>query len=321
MKKIPRIVFFGTTDFAAAQLQTLAIAHANIAMVVTTPDNPAGRKLMPQPSPVKRLALTLGLPTTQPINLRDTEFLAALRSIAADIFVVVAFRMLPREVWSLPAMGTFNLHASLLPQYRGAAPINWAIINGETQTGVTTFLIDAGMDTGQLLLQKTIPIDAEDDASTLGNKMMRIAGDAITETIDGLCAKTLAPRQQPSDMPLKTAPKLFRNNTILNPMLEVAAALNFIRGLSPSPAAWMQVRVGEERPQSFKIYSAQAVDINIADSPVGTLTASNGMLLLRVQNGYINLLQVQLEGKKRMAAADFLRGLRGTLTLTNTIPL
>jgi methionyl-tRNA formyltransferase len=310
-----KIVFMGTPEFAAAQLQTLLNARYNIVAVVTMPDRPAGRGLQLQPSAVKLCAVKYNLPILQPDNLRDEAFLAALSAIDADIFVVVAFRMLPREVWQMPRIGTFNLHASLLPQYRGAAPIQWAIIGGETQTGVTTFLIDKNMDTGSILLQKPCPITPADNAGTLHDKLMHLAGDVILQTIDGLVSQSIVARPQPQCDNLKVAPKLFKDNTRLCTDLDVESAANFVRGLSPHPAAWFAVQVGDAPPQSIKIFEAQAVVDSSAAMQCSGLLMDKKSLKLRCRNGFLDILSLQMQGKKRMQIQEFLRGLRGGLTL------
>ena len=314
MPSFPKIVFMGTPDFAAAQLQTLADARLPIAAVVTAPDRPAGRGLRPQASAVKACALKRALPILQPPDLRSPAFLDALAAADADIFVVVAFRMLPQEVWQMPPLGTFNLHASLLPQYRGAAPIHWAVINGETQTGVSTFLIDSHMDTGNILLQKSAPIAPADDAGILHDRLMRLAGGVILETIYGLAARSIVPRPQPQNQVLKPAPKLFRHNTRLHPNLDVHSAANLVRGLSPSPAAWMAVRAGDAPPQILKVYQARAEEGG-EPAQAGELRTEGGALKLHCRNGALNIRSVQMQGKKRMPAPEFLRGLRGSLQL------
>ncbi|GHT15644.1 methionyl-tRNA formyltransferase [Bacteroidia bacterium] len=303
----------GTPMFAAHQLQALVDAGYEVVAVVTTPDKPAGRGWQMQTSAVKERALALGLPLLQPVHLHDENFLNNLRSYNADIFVVVAFRMLPQAVWQMPPRGTFNLHASLLPQYRGAAPIQWAIINGETQTGLTTFLIDPTMDTGNILLQQTVSLLPTDDAEILHDKLMLLAGDVIMRTINGLADQSLVAQVQPQVKEIKTAPKLTKSNTCINPHCSVAEAANFVRGLSPHPAAWMQVRLGNELPQVLKVYAAQA-EAGSSELPAGTIVQDSTTLRLRCADGFLNILSLQLQGKKRMNTPDFLRGLRAEIT-------
>jgi methionyl-tRNA formyltransferase len=317
MPSSPKIVFMGTPVFAAAQLHALMRAQYDVAAVVTSPDMPAGRGLQVKPSAVKECAMQYGIPILQPENLRDAAFLAQLRSFAADIFVVAAFRMLPEEVWTMPPLGAFNLHASLLPQYRGAAPINWAIINGETQSGITTFLLDKNMDTGQILLQQPVSIMPEDNAGMLHDKLMNMGGSIIMQTINGLAAKTIVPQPQSIQAELKPAPKLYKHNTRLNPLLDVNSAANFVRGLSPYPAAWVEVQAADGIPQILKIYDAQAV-VDSCTTRAGSMIQRDGMLLLRCRNGYLNVRELQLQGRKRMSASEFLRGLRTEMVLLPT---
>ncbi|GHT66387.1 methionyl-tRNA formyltransferase [Bacteroidia bacterium] len=306
----PKIVFMGTAEFAATQLQTLLNADYQVVTVVTVPDKPAGRGLQMQPSAVKLCAQQHNLPILQPENLRDETFLNALHAYNADIFVVVAFRMLPDVVWQMPPLGTFNLHASLLPQYRGAAPIQWAIINGEIRTGVTTFLLDKNMDTGNILLQKSIDILPTDNAGSLHDKLMHLAGDVILQTINGLATHSITPAPQQPIGELKPAPKLFKANTRIDPNNDVEYVANFVRGLNPYPAAWLQVQVNNAPPQMLKVYEAQAEFDASATTPIGTVLQENDSIKLRCKNGFLHILSVQLAGKKQMKTQDFLRGVR-----------
>lgn len=248
------IVFMGTPDFAVASLQAICEAGHRVVGVVTVPDRPTGRGLKVTQSPVKQYALQHQLPLLQPERLRDPQFQDALRAWSADLFVVVAFRMLPESVWSMPPLGTFNLHASLLPQYRGAAPINWALINGERETGVTTFLLDHHIDHGGILLQASTPISSDDTAETLHDRLAAMGSQLVVRTIEGLAAGTLTPRPQPADTQLKPAPKIFKADCAIPWQLSGAKIVDFVRGLSPYPAATMQLSDPQGELHTFKVY-------------------------------------------------------------------
>ncbi|MDR1226332.1 MAG: methionyl-tRNA formyltransferase [Prevotellaceae bacterium] len=309
--KSTRIVFMGTPEFAAFQLQALMENGYKVVGVVTTPDKLAGRGMQLQSSAVKQYALTQNLPILQPAKLKNQDFVDSLQALQADIFVVVAFRMLPEVVWQMPRLGAFNLHASLLPQYRGAAPINWAVINGEKASGVTTFLIDKEVDTGKILLRKTVEILPADDAGTLHDKLMQVGPGAIIQTIDGLTNKTLHPVAQESPTELKSAPKLFKDNTRIGWSENADEVVNFIRGLSPYPAAWSNVLIaGEPAPQMVKIYKAHA-ELCQHGSLVGDVVVADNGIKVACANGFVHIDELQLAGKKRIPTADFLRGFRG----------
>ena len=296
-----RIVFFGTPEFAVASLEALLISNAHIVAVVTAPDKPSGRGMQSQYSDVKRYALEQKIPILQPTNMKSSDFIEQLKSLNPDIFVVVAFRMMPEAVWNLPPMGTINLHGALLPKYRGAAPINWAIINGEKETGVTTFKLKHEIDTGDILLQKSIPILDEDTAGTIYDKLMVIGADLLVETIIGLFNTTLVERPQ-KDIEVSYAPKLFKDNTIIDFDNSCVNIHNFVRGLSPYPCAYTYI--GGKLLKVFKTH----YDIDKTDN-TGTFD-TDGKKYLRVScvDGWIYLDEVQLEGKKKMNVRDFLNG-------------
>ena len=250
-----KIIYMGTPDFAVEPLRRLVEAGKNIVAVVTMPDKPAGRGHKIQFSPIKEYALSVGLPILQPVNLKDPEFIEELRSYQADLQIVVAFRMLPEIVWNMPPLGTFNLHASLLPQYRGAAPINWAIINGETQTGMTTFLLNEKTDEGEILLQETIEIGKETTAGDLHDEMMYKAFDLIEQTIEKLLSENLQTIPQIQSENLKPAPKIFKETTVINWNEKGEKIINLIRGMSPYPAATTQfIDKADGKIYQFKVF-------------------------------------------------------------------
>ncbi|MBQ6068111.1 MAG: methionyl-tRNA formyltransferase [Bacteroidales bacterium] len=297
----------GTPHFAVASLQAICDAGHHVVGVVTVPDRPTGRGLKITYSPVKQYALDHQLPLLQPERLRDPQFLVALQSWQADLFVVVAFRMLPECVWSMPPLGTFNLHASLLPQYRGAAPINWAIINGEQQTGVTTFLLNQHIDQGSILLQESTPITPDDDAATLHDRLADMGSRLVVRTIQGLADASLTPRPQPSCSQLRPAPKIFKPHCAIPWQLDGQAIVNFVRGLSPYPAATMQMLDNKGTLQQLKIY--QVAFQPAPHSRVSELlTDGKTYQKVGVSDGYIHILSLQLSGKKRISVTEFLRG-------------
>ena len=301
------IVFMGTPDFAVTSLHAICEAGHRVVGVVTVPDRQTGRGLKLTYSPVKQYALDHQLPLQQPERLRDPQFLSVLQSWHADLFVVVAFRMLPECVWSMPPLGTFNLHASLLPQYRGAAPINWAIINGERETGVTTFLLNHHIDEGSILLQESTPITPDDDAGTLHDRLADIGSRLVVRTIQGLADGSLKPCPQPDTPTLKPAPKIFKPDCAIPWHLPGAAIVDFVRGLSPYPAATMQMLDHKSTPQQFKVYR---VAFEPADNThVGELKKKQKTYQkVGVSDGYIHILSLQLSGKKRINIDEFLRG-------------
>jgi methionyl-tRNA formyltransferase len=273
--------------------------------VITAPDKPAGRGLQLQQSPVKQYALAHQIPVMQPTNLKDPGFQAELKAYGADLQIVVAFRMLPEAVWSMPPMGTFNLHASLLPQYRGAAPIHWAVINGETETGLTTFLLQHEIDTGDLLYQVKIPIGAHETTGELHNRMMAAGAELVLKTVKALATRNYQPIPQNTLQAgeLKKAPKIFKETCEIRWDLPLQTLYNHIRGLSPYPAAWTTLN-----GKVCKIYKASPFTGNSPDNNPEVFTDYQQLLLYRAADGYMAIADMQLEGKKRMSVREFLRG-------------
>ena len=306
----PRIVFMGTPDFAVAILDKLVKSDCNIVGVITAPDKPAGRGRKLQESAVKIYAQEHHLKIFQPINLKDTVFIKELEGLQPDLQIVVAFRMLPKVVWGMPRLGTFNLHASLLPQYRGAAPINWAIINGEQETGVTTFFIDDKIDTGEILLQTKTTIFDTDTAGSLHDKLMYLGADLVLETINKIENKEIIPSKQQEEAPLKEAHKLHKETCEIDWQQNIPTIYNFIRGLSPYPTAWTTLYNGEEE-LFLKIYLAKK-DLEFHQLKIGSIVATKKELKVAVMGGFINLLEIQLPGKRKMATKEVLNGLKLT---------
>lgn len=310
-KKEMRIVFMGTPEFAEHILRRLVEDHYNIIGVVTMPDKPIGRHgSVLQSSPVKKYAVEQGIPVLQPEKLKDPLFIEQLRALKADLQIVVAFRMLPEVVWNMPPLGTFNLHASLLPQYRGAAPINWAIINGDKETGVTTFFLKHEIDTGDIIHQERIPILPTDNVGTLHDKLMELGADLTVRTLDDILAGNVKPIPQsqiPADE-LRPAPKIFKETCRIDWNQPTARVNNFIRGLSPYPAAWTVLRSADGTEQDFKIYAAQPVTYASIQKP-GTIECDGRKnLLVYTADGALRLREVQIAGKKRMDICSFLCG-------------
>ncbi len=305
------IVFMGTPEFAVASLDALVKSRHKVLAVVTAPDRPASRGLKLQQSAVKQYALRNNLPVLQPEKLKNEEFINELKKLNPDLIVVVAFRMLPEVVWKLPKMGTINLHASLLPQYRGAAPINWAIINGEKETGVTTFFINEHIDMGNVIHRKTIPIEENDNAGTLHDKLMVIGSTLLVETIDSfdlMPVATLPQKYFPKE-DLKPAPKIFREYCHIDWNKPAEQVHNFIRGLSPYPAAWTEIVNKDGKKLVMKIYDS-AINTNITLSTGELQVKDNTYIYIGCKDAAIEIKELQLEGKKTMPAADFLRGFR-----------
>ena len=303
-----RIVFMGTPPFAVASLDALVKAGFTISAVVTAPDKPAGRGLQLQESAVKKYAVENNLPVLQPIKLKDPAFINALEALNANVFVVVAFRMLPEIVWNMPPMGTINVHGSLLPSYRGAAPINWAVINGEKETGVTTFKLKAAIDTGNILLQDKLPISEADTAGSIHDKMMVLGANLLVTTLHGIINNTLAEKDQEDIINndpnlLKHAPKIFTETCTIEWNNAAESVFNLIRGLSPFPGALTKLD-----DKILKIFAAQK-EICKHQRPAGSvLTDNKTYLKFACADGYLHITDLQLEGKKRMQVADFLRG-------------
>jgi methionyl-tRNA formyltransferase len=316
-----RIVYMGTPEFAVESLRALVEGGYEVAAVVTTPDKPVGKhQSILQPSPVKQYAVSAGLPVLQPEKLKDEAFLMQLAGFKADLQIVVAFRMLPEVVWNMPPLGTFNLHASLLPQYRGAAPINWAVINGETQTGVTTFFLTHEIDAGKIILQRPHPIADADDASLVHDSLMHAGAQLVVETVELILSGRAADvaREQPSIDPasLRLAPKIFKETCRIDWQTPLKSLYDFVRGLSPSPAAWTEMLLPGGARQTMKIYRT-AKHFAAHSLPPGTLVTDRKTYLdVAVADGYLRLLSLCPAGKKRMSAPDFLRGLKHTEGLT-----
>lgn len=307
-----RIVFMGTPEFAVASLRRLVEEGYNIVAVVTTPDKPAGRGQKMHESDVKVAARELGLPILQPEKLRDEAFVEAMRALQPDLGIVIAFRMLPEVIWSMPRLGTFNLHASLLPQYRGAAPINWAIINGEKETGITTFLLNHEIDKGAIVGQLREPILPEDNIGTMYDKLMTKGCDLVVDTVERIASGDFTTTEQMhiDERTLKPAPKIFKDDCRIDWSWKGERIVNFVRGLSPYPAAWSPMFLGDEERGSAKIFEVQFEPKQHA-CEVGTI-ASDGKESIDVccSDGIIHILALQLAGKRRMANHDLLLGFR-----------
>jgi len=301
-----RIIFMGTPDFAVASLQRLLDGGCTVVAVVTAPDRPSGRGLQLTPSPVKKAALAAGLPVLQPEKLRDPAFLEQLAGFKADLQVVVAFRMLPEVVWAMPTVGTLNLHGSLLPQYRGAAPINWAIINGETETGVTTFFIEKEIDTGQLLFSDREPIHPDDTAGSLHDRLMERGAALVLHTVEAIQAGNYTPVPQAETQALKSAPQLSRETCEIDWNQSADTIRNFVRGLSPYPAAWALIN-----GRFFKVYAVSVTSESpFVAEPGEATTDGKRSILVRAADSWLSIDALQAEGKRRMTAEEFLRGNR-----------
>ena len=319
MEKL-RIVYLGTPDFAVEPLRRLLENQRaccecgyEVVGVVTMPDkmiNKRGNQLLM--SPVKQFAVAENLPILQPESLKDEAFLDALREWRADLQIVVAFRMLPESVWNMPRLGTFNLHASLLPQYRGAAPINWAIINGDKETGVTTFFLKHEIDTGDVIYRDVVAIDEKDNAGTLHDKLMIQGGDTVLRTVEAIVRGEATAVEQramyDNECELRPAPKIFRETCRIDWGKSVSQVYDFVRGMSPYPAAWCELADAQNKEVALKVYEVEK-ELSAHNKPCGTLlTDGKTFLKVAVEGGYISLVEVQLAGKKRMPVADLLRG-------------
>ena len=308
-KKDIRIVYMGTPDFAVESLRALVEGGYNVVAVVTMPDKPAGRGHQLQFSAVKQYALSVGLPILQPQRLKDENFLTELKSYNADLQIVVAFRMLPEVVWSMPRLGTFNLHASLLPQYRGAAPINWAVMNGDRETGATTFMLQHEIDTGNIILQERIAIADDENVGSVHDRLMMMGADLVTRTVDAIIEADnqgvpVATIPQDNSIELRPAPKIFKDTCTIDFSRNAEQVRNHIRGLSPYPAAW----IGEmpaNHPLAEVLRGAKVYRAAITQMP-----EQKGHIIVPCADGYIDLLELQLPGKKRMDAAALLNGIR-----------
>ena len=300
----------GTPEFAVASLDALVGGGYNVVGVVTMPDKPAGRGYKMQFSAVKEYALAHNLPLLQPEKLKNEEFLDSLRALHADLQIVVAFRMLPEVVWAMPPLGTFNLHGSLLPQYRGAAPINWAIINGEQETGVTTFFLQQEIDTGDLILQKRTPITDGDNAGTIHDRLMSIGAAAVVETVDCIIADNAPKTPQPQGVTLKSAPKIFKETCRVDWTQSCHQIFNFVRGLSPYPAAWSVLHT-DDKTIDIKLFEVTREPAAHTLQAGQVVCDGKNYLKVAVADGFVKIESLQPAGKKRMSAADWLRGQHG----------
>lgn len=299
----------GTPDFAVESLRALVEGGYNVVAVVTMPDKPAGRGHQLQYSAVKQYALSAGLPILQPERLKDENFLAELKSYGADLQIVVAFRMLPEVVWNMPRLGTFNLHASLLPQYRGAAPINWAVMNGDTETGATTFMLQHEIDTGNIILQERIPIADDENVGSVHDRLMVMGAQLVTRTVDTIIEAEnrgvkLPTIPQDNALELRPAPKIFKDTCAIDFSRNAEQVRNHIRGLSPYPAAWIS-----EMPANYPL-SEVLRGAKVYKAAVTKHAEQKGHIIVPCADGYIDLLELQLPGKKRMDAAALLNGIR-----------
>lgn len=309
-----RIVFMGTPEFAVETLRALVEIGYNIVAVVTQPDKPVGRHgSVLQPSAVKQYAVQHGLPILQPEKMKDPTFIETLRSYHANLQVVVAFRMLPEVVWAMPEYGTFNVHAALLPQYRGAAPINWAIINGETETGVTTFFLDHDIDTGRIIMKKPYPIPDDADVEYVYDGLMHLGAQLCLETIDAIIAADGHPasitQNAVSDgSPIRTAPKIFKETCEINWTKSAKQVHDFVRGLSPIPGAWTTLVAPDGKETVLKIYKTRKTCLKGLDS--GAIAQKGKLLYISAEDEWIEVVELQLAGKKRMPIRDFLNGMK-----------
>lgn len=301
-----RIVFMGTPDFAVATLNTLITNKYNVVGVITAPDKPSGRGRKLNESAVKVYAKEKGLNILQPKNLKDDHFLKELKALNANLQIVVAFRMLPKVVWQMPEYGTFNLHASLLPNYRGAAPINWAIINGETKTGVSTFFIDEKIDTGAMILQKEISIEATENAGSLHDKLMTVGSKLVLKTVELIQNNTVKTTPQPENATIKTAYKLNKDNCKINWNTTIDSIYNKVRGLSPYPAAWSSLKNNND-VLDIKIYTVEK-EIETHNLEIGSIIATKKEVKVAVQNGFIKIIDIKMPGKRTMDIKSLLNG-------------
>ena len=306
MEKL-RIVFMGTPEFAVGILDTILKNNYEIVGVITAADKPAGRGQKIKYSAVKEYALENNLTLLQPTNLKDEGFLSELKALNANLQIIVAFRMLPKVVWEMPKYGTFNLHASLLPNYRGAAPINWAIINGETKTGVTTFYIDDKIDTGAMILSSEIAIDEEENAGQLHDRLMVLGSETVLKTLQLIEAGNVNPKIQENNDEIKTAYKLDKDNCKINWQQSAREIHNLIRGLSPYPVAWCYFKDNDQE-WNVKIYESKII-VEEHSEPIGKIIATKKELKIAVANGFIQILSLQFPGKKKMTASELLNGM------------
>lgn len=308
-KQSIRIIYMGTPDFAVESLRALVEGGYNVVAVVTMPDKPAGRGHQLQYSAVKQYALSVGLPLLQPERLKDEMFLEELRSYGADLQIVVAFRMLPEVVWNMPRLGTFNLHASLLPQYRGAAPINWAVMNGDTETGATTFMLQHEIDTGNIILQERIAIADDENVGSVHDRLMTMGASLVTRTVDAIIecdahGTPLPTIPQDNSIELRPAPKIFKDTCAIDFSRTAEQICNHVRGLSPYPAAWIS-EMPTAHPLAELLKGAKVYKVTIAQH-----AEQKGHIIVACADGYVDILELQLPGKKRMNASALLNGIR-----------
>lgn len=317
-KKDLRIVFMGTPDFAVGSLKRLVENGYNVVAVVTQPDKPVGRHgSVLRASAVKEYALEHGLPVLQPVKMKDEAFLEELRGYDADLQVVVAFRMLPEVVWAMPRFGTFNVHAALLPQYRGAAPINWAVINGETMTGVTTFFLDHDIDTGKIIMQREFAIPDDADVEYVYDGLMELGAGICQDTVDLVIEKDgdVPAQPQREDLPLHAAPKIFKETCEIDWTLPAKRVYDFVRGLSPYPGTWTTLSPrgeaeGKNAASVLKVFRTAKTNVATGGAAPGTLKVEHGRLLVATGDEWLEIVELQAAGKKRMAARDFLNGFK-----------
>jgi methionyl-tRNA formyltransferase len=308
MRKDRNIIFMGTPQFAVESLKKIHESDFNVRAVVCPPDRPAGRGQKLQSCDVKRYALTQNLKILQPKKLKDPQFLDELKEFDADVFVVVAFRMLPKEVWSMPKKGTFNIHASLLPDYRGAAPIHWAVMNGETKTGVTSFLIDEKIDTGAILLSKSCEINENETVGDVHDRLMTVGANLALETCTAIFDNTIQASKQNQSVTDKKAPKLFKNNCKIDWSKSTVEIYNHIRGLSPYPIAWTEFVLTNGETLSLKIFKS-SFSLESTKHKIGEIESTKKGLKIFTKDGAINLLEIQIPGKKKMDILSFLNGI------------
>lgn len=306
-----RVLYMGTPEFALAPLEALLRAGHEIVAIVSSPDRPAGRGLKMRTPPVAEFAKAHSLLLLQPADLKDPQLVDKLKGLKPDIGVVVAFRKLPKSIWSIPPLGFFNLHASLLPAYRGAAPINWALINGEKESGVTTFMLNEGIDTGGILLQKAVAITPDDSAGTLHDKLAQTGAELVVETVQGLLDKTVHPHPQPTAGSFPLAPKFFRADCRIDWCWPADAVHNRIRGLSPQPGAWCDLQRGEELIENVKIYESKLCDAPATGGEAGEVHEGESLEVTCGDGKKIAIVKIQMPGKRMIDARDFMRGYSG----------
>ena len=306
-----KIVFMGTPEFAVESLQTLVEGGYNVVAVVTQPDKPVGRHgSVLKASPVKEYAMSQGLPVLQPEKMKDPLFVEQLRSYHADLQVVVAFRMLPEVVWSMPRYGTFNVHAALLPQYRGAAPINWAVINGETKTGVTTFFLDHDIDTGRIIMKREFDIPDDADVEYVYDGLMHLGAEICTATVDAVIDTdgNVPSVAQDENETLHPAPKIFKDTCRIDWSMTAKRVYDFVRGLSPYPGAWCDIAEDGGKPVTMKIFKTMKTNTPTDGTHAGSIRAAHGHLYVAAADCWLEVAELQIAGKKRMSAHDFLNG-------------